>query len=281
MRKFLLFLICVPLFVFSQSITPERVTKIKTATVRVTIEGIAATGSAFFISASGELLTCWHVIEPAFLRDSLGNMRSLRKIYIEEANGTKSEVSIPLSFYQKLYLNARGIDYCLLAPVKPFAKPKIFYKPGDFNKVPEGQELYSCGYPVGMEQPFLFKGVLSTRYIDSSTYYFSKGVQQKIYRDVGLLNLSLNKGCSGGPIIKPGATINDDEVVGIANFMISPYGQSLEEMYSLSNVATEPNTSPMINVIKLFSAVAANVTNGMSSCLSINHFINDIQLLQK
>ena len=135
MRKFLLFLICVPLCVFSQSISPERVTKIKAATVRVTIEGIAAPGSAFFISASGELLTCWHVIEPAFLRDSLGNMRSLRKIYIEESNGNKSEVSIPLSFYQKLYLNARGMDYCLLAPVKPFTKPMTFYKPGDLAQM--------------------------------------------------------------------------------------------------------------------------------------------------
>ncbi len=256
--------------------------KVKAATVRISIEGSPSTGTGFFISAAGNLLTSWHVIEPAFIRDSMGNVAGLRKMYMQTANGQKTELSIPLNFYQKLYLSARSNDYCLLSPVKRPDKPVAFFKTGDFTKVPEGQEVYTCGYPLGMLQPFISRGILSTRYIDSSTYITSvDGLQKKIYRDAALLDLALNKGGSGGPVIIPGATAADDQVIGIANFVLGPFGQATEELSAITENPGAESGSPMRNTLSLFSLIISNTTNGISGCLSINHFLKDIQSLSK
>ncbi len=290
MRKIFLLLWLCPLFALSQSLSPERVAKIKSATVRVSIEGSRETGTAFFISASGELLTCWHVIEPALRRDSVGNLVRILPIYIQSADGTKTQVSIPAVFYQQLYLSARSNDYCLLSPVKPFTKTVIFFNPGNLSKVAEGQEVYTCGYPNGMAQPFISKGILSTKYIDSSTYIIKNGVEKKLNREVALLDLTLNKGNAGGPIITLGTTIADDEVIGIADLMITPFGQTAEEIQVISNAKSttadtdDPGAAAMgivLSSMKLVSSVINNSTHGISACLSLNQFLNDIKTLKK
>jgi len=290
MRKILFFILLCPLFTFSQSLSPGRVAKIKSVTVHVSIEGSRETGTAFFISASGELLTCWHVIEPALHRDSLGNLVSISPIYIQSAEVAKTQVSIPAVFYKQLYISARSNDYCLLSPVKPFTKPVIFFNPGNLNKVPEGQEVYTCGYPNSMPQPFISKGILSTKYIDSSTYVLKNGIQKKINREVALLDLTLNKGNAGGPIIALGATINDDEVIGIADLLVTPFGQTSEEIQVISTAKAttadtdDPGAAAMgivLSSMKLVSSVINNSTHGISACLSLNQFLNDIKLLKK
>ncbi|MCW3088504.1 MAG: hypothetical protein JWQ78_1890 [Sediminibacterium sp.] len=282
MRKLWVILLCVPVFLAAQSLSPERVAKVKSATVLISIEGITATGSGFFISQAGELLTCWHVIEPAFIRDSAGNMTALRRIFIQYADGANAEVSIPAIFYRQLYIQARSKDYCLLSPVQKLQKSFGFYRPGDFSKLNEGQELYSCGYAVGMTQPFVSRGILSTRYTDSSGFVSNNGVDEKVLREVALVDLTINKGFSGGPIIKMGATIEEDEVIGIANFLLSPFGQVANEVNSLlARTQADENTETILKLLKYLSAVNDNESHGIGACLSINHFLQDIQLLKK
>jgi serine protease Do len=283
MRKLLLLLALSPIFLAAQSISPERVAKLKSATVRISVENVPATGTAFFISASGELLTCWHVIEPAFIRDTTGLIVYTRKIFIEFANGDKTEVTVPPVFSAgSLYISGRSNDYCLLTPVKALARPFSFYKLGDFTTVTEGQEIYSCGYPNGMLQPFVSRGIFSTRYIDSAGYLNVNGQEKKVYRDAALLDLAMNKGCSGAPIIKPGASPADDEVIGIANFILNPYGQGIQEVNNiLSKAEADASMAPLLNIMKYLSSVNENASVSISSCLSINHFLKDLQSLKK
>ena len=98
---------------------------------------------------------------------------------------------------------------------------------------------------------------------------------------MAVLDLTMNKGVSGGPVIKPGATIDDDEVIGIADFILGPFGQATEDMYEfVTNAGTGETGSSALDMVRLFSIVIANASNGIIGCLSINHFLKDIQTLK-
>ncbi len=288
MQKWSLLLLCLPILVSAQTLSPERVARIKAATVQLSVEGIEATGSAFYISPAGELLTCWHLIDPAFRTDSLGNIRLGTKIIATNSRGEQKEYGIPAGFLNRLGIRARDLDYCLLAPVVPFDKPVVFLPTGNFDQIPEGQAVYSCGYPNALNQPFISMGRLSTKYTDSSTYKVENGVQQKITREVALLDLAMNKSNSGGPVMVMGNTMENDLVIGIANQLITPFGQVSEDLrqiaQSKSSAEQAGNNASLANVlssIKLFTSVFVNASQSISACLSINHFVADIQSLSK
>ena len=286
MRRFyFLLVLLMPLLSPAQSISPQRVAKLKASTVQVSVEGSLQTGSGFFISASGEILTCWHIIEPALKLDSASGRVIFKKIYIRFADGEKQEVIIPEVFYNKLYLNAVQADYCLLTPVKTLTKNFSWFKLGDLTKINEGQELYSCSYPVNTAIPFISKGILSNKFIDSSAYIMIGSTKQPIKREAALLDMVMNAGQSGAPVIVFGATPEEDEVIGIANFLLSPYGYSLDKLSSTyADEKINDNDAMMAalsNSVKQFAEVFGNSTTGISACLSINVFLRDVRVLKK
>ena len=71
----------------SQSLSPERVAKIKSATVRVIVEGGISIGTGFFINDKGLIITCWHVVLPA--------LQNGKRTYIQFNNNETVEVGIP------------------------------------------------------------------------------------------------------------------------------------------------------------------------------------------
>src|SRR4051794_7318596 len=225
-------LLIVPLYSSSQSLTKERVDKLKNAVVKISLEESSSTGTGFFISGKGEVLTCWHVIEPALIRDSSGNVINVKKIYMDLFCGQRKELYIPTTFFKTLNISAVSNDFCLLSPVGGSYDMKFtFLKIGNFEDIVEGDEIYTSGYPLGLSHQFISRGTFSTKYIDSNLIHHREGVLDlKIKRSVGLLDLTINKGNSGGPIIKLGKNIEDDEVVGIANFLINPFEKYAEQL---------------------------------------------------
>ena len=95
-------------------------------------------------------------------------------------------------------------------------------------------------------------------------------------RNVALLDLTINKGNSGGPIIKVGKTVQEDEVIGITNFQINPFGQNAqnlnEELNKRGNINL-PTGISLTESMKLFSSAIVYSSNGISGCVSINHFL--------
>src|SRR5690348_2356180 len=105
-----------PQLSFSQSLTKERVAKIKKCIGKITIEGSTSTGTGFFISEYGNVLTCWHVIQPAITLDSLGELKNVGRIYIEMVDGNKIELLLPQKFFTpKLNEQAVSNDFCVLS----------------------------------------------------------------------------------------------------------------------------------------------------------------------
>jgi serine protease Do len=263
----------------AQSLSLSRVSKIKTATARITIKGSNSVGTGFLINNEGQMITCWHVISPALFKDSTTNQIGSRKIFAELKNGDTVEYNIPIMFVQDTTLlkNALAYDFCLLIPAKKITAP-AFLKPGNFEQVDEGQEVYTCGFPLGISTPFISKGIISTLYTTNILVPTTNGSNSTIFpRRQALLDLTLNKGNSGGAIVKLGKTEEEDAVIGIADFIINPIAGVSDNLNLMFLNATSSGGSFElfgINPIKMFSLFTQlfeHSSVGVSGCVSFNH----------
>lgn len=261
---------------FSQSLSLERVKKLKAATVRITIENSNSIGTGFFIDEGGLLLTCWHVIEPAIIRDGANNITGLRKISVTINDTIKVEFGIPLSIFNdsNLYRQCLAYDFSILVPSKKLTSKQVFLKLGDFNSVTEGQEVITCGYPIGIEQKFITKGIVSTKYIDTSIAIYTPYGRTKYDRSQALMDITMNRGNSGGAVVLLGNTINDDVVIGIADFIINPIGgiaDTLIKQFDNSSTAVFIGGIDPNKTFSDFTKIISSISIGVSGCVSINH----------
>lgn len=265
-------LLTFPVFSFSQSLSLERVKKIKNATVQVSIDSSTYTGTGFYIDDLGTILTCWHVILPAIKQSGPFN-----KIFVTDVNGKKVEYGILSTFIQDPSTNSDAViyDFCVLLPIKRVTQKTSFLKLGNFNNVSEGEEIVTCGYPFGLKQQFMSKGIISTKYIDSTLWIIrpNSSVKEFTKRDVALMDITLNPGNSGGAIIKIGKTIAEDEVIGIADFLINPISSVSDALVNQFNSASGVFINGLDNAqtFKLFTEFLKNTSVGVSGCISINY----------
>lgn len=262
---------------FTQSLTPERIAKIKACTVRIVVDG-ATSGTGFFVSTFGSVLTCWHVIEPAIIRDSLHRIINLKPILMVLSSGEKISVGIANYCMQKGLSDAMGYDYCLLSSSKDISTDCLKF--GDFDSLSEGEDVYTCGFPIGIEQPFVSKGMVSTKFIDSLNSITNNGKVFKIKRYEALLDITLNAGNSGGAIIKIGKTLDDDQVIGLADFIVNPIGDVNENFLinqfskgvgKYKGEGIDPNSAFIY-----FTEILSKISMGVSGCISTNHFLNGL-----
>jgi serine protease Do len=266
----------------AQSLSSERIAKIKSCTVRITVEGTNSVGTGFFINEIGTVLTCWHVIEPAMVKDSANKLINLKNVYITLSTGEKIEVGFFPYFLSEGYADAIGYDFCVLNLLIKRKTP--FLKVGSFENIKEGQDIYTCGFPVSIEQMFVSKGMVSTIFTDTLNSIFINGKPSRMPRNQALLDLTLNAGNSGGAIIKLGNTIEEDEVVGVADFIINPIGDNnAKDMIKLFSKGinkynlegTDPNKAFIY-----FTQVLSTMSLGVSGCISINHFLNSLSKIK-
>lgn len=265
-------------YLSAQSLSNERISRLKKCVVKVYVEGGVSMGTGFFISENGDVLTCWHVIQPAIKIDSLGNVLDVKRIYIEFINRDTIEMKIPIEYFKpKKNIDALSYDFCVLATDKKVKRKTEFLQIGSFEDIEEGDEIYAAGYPLGIPNQFISKGILSTKYTDSNIIVG----KQMVKRNVALLDLTINKGNSGGPIIKLGKTANEDKVIGIANFSITKNGAIAEQLIKELNEKKidvqindgKGNLLHLTNILKIFAEAITYSSNGISGCVSINHFL--------
>ena len=260
---------------FSQSLSLERVNKLKAATVRVTIENSNSIGTGFFISDDGLLLTCWHVIEPAIIRDAANNITGFKKIFITINDTNKLEAGIPLEFFNDTNLYRKGLayDFSLLVPSKKLTSKQTFLRLGDFDSVNEGQEVFTCGYPIGIEQKFITKGIVSTKYIDTTIAIKTPYSIIKYDRSQALMDITMNRGNSGGAVVLLGKTIEDDVVIGIADFIINPIGNLADSLIKKfeNGMGVEIGGIDTNKTFADLTKILSSISIGVSGCISINH----------
>ncbi len=271
------------MFVFTvpctaQDLGMERVDIIKKSVVKVFINNTSS-GTGFIVNQDCNIITCWHVIQQAITIDTTKQLKINKKIEIELWNKEKYEVGIFSRLFHDRQKNAVAYDYCVLIPIN---KPKTefkFLKVGNFNNISEGDKILTCGYPLGINQQFISTGILSTKWQDTVIVEYNSKIDTLI-KNVAWLDLTMNKGNSGGPILKIGNTLLEDEVIGIATFILSPYAQAAE---SLANAYSNPKADIVSGGLSqaqtnLLYAKAISLNSiGISGCISINHLLNDLQ----
>jgi serine protease Do len=262
---------------FAQSLSVERVSKIKRSTVKISLNN-QILGTGFFIDDKGTVLTCWHVVKSSIFTRS-DKTTGIKSLLIEYSNGKKDSVCIPTRFYNKMNDNSLAYDFCILIPNRPLEKKDAttFLKLGSLTNALEGEEVFTCGYPLGISQQFVSRGIISTKYVDSTNYIFNLKTNVKTFkpRSQALLDLTLNRGNSGGAIIKIGKTIEDDEVIGIADFIVSQMGnegdQLIQNLASRSGRAYINGVDPNAILTQL-AIYISKASNGVSGCIAIDHF---------
>lgn len=285
MNKYIIaFLLIIPTISFSQSLGSERIERLNKSVVRILIDTIPS-GTGFFVHDSGWIATCHHVIEPAYIRDNKTNqITGMKTLYAEFRNGEKVELGIMTYLLNQGYKDAYLYDYSLL---KTQTDPKTDFKTlkiGSWSNVDEGDIVYSCGYPLGIKQRFISQGILSTKWTDTLTLIRNTVSIGKFPREVAWLDLTMNKGNSGGAVIKLGETPKDDEVIGIATFILNPFANEagqLADFLSSGQMQMDLVMGGISNnkINELYAKAIANNSIGVSGCISIDYVYQILRLM--
>jgi S1-C subfamily serine protease len=184
-------------------------------------------------------------------------------------------------------------DFCILTIVNPLKKKLNFLKIGNFNNIAEGEEVYTCGYPLGIKTQFISKGMLSTKDTMNAKRVTINQVNFQVKAEnIGYLDITSNRGNSGGAVVKIGTSPDKDEVIGILDFGLNPLGSladtikaqlsssvgsiqmgTIDQNGNMSQY-TDPNRMAVI-----FADAISNLSIGVSGCISINYLSEALKVV--
>ena len=242
----------------------QRVQRVKEATARVLVNGTPA-GTGFAV-AGNLIATNFHVVQQ--LSAAPGGQTQVTyaaAIQVQLADGRVLPAVPHLSVLGNNLVTALGRDVTLLTVQVNDLKP---LKLGRFADVVEGDRVYLAGYPFGVEQAVVAAGILSTKW--KAPGYLGQGNA----RDVAWLDVTMNKGNSGGPVLLLAEDPARDRVIGVANFSLNPFAQRAEEFANVA--ASFPGNAIIIGVdFKKFSiligAALASQSHGVGGCVAIDY----------
>jgi len=261
-----------------RSSTQKRIENIKKSTVKVLIDK-SKSGTGFFISSDGYVLTNWHVLFNERTRiDKTGKI--LNNFEIVNYKNDTLPVSIEINLSDENNIIKSTIwDVCILKTIVKINT--LFLKIGPFSNAYEGCSVYTCGYPLDLNEPFISIGIISTFF----TQQFDNG-KLHLERKAAWLDMTTNKGNSGGPLIMLGDQPENDLVIGITSFITTPYANILEE---LNQYITQMEQSGGVSLMgidflqyaKLINTTVNSNSVGISGCISLDGIYGDIKPLNK
>ena len=151
-------------------------------------------------------------------------------------------------------------------------------KIGKFANIREGDQIYTSGYPLNVQQQIPSSGILSSKWNESRVEIKRINLKDSlVLREVAWLDITMNRGNSGGPVVKMGKTYKDDEVIGIATFILNPSANAASQLVNYysqprSDINLDGVSSNAINL--LFAQAISNNSIGVSGCISIKYLVN-------
>jgi hypothetical protein len=169
-------------------------------------------------------------------------------------------------------------DYCILEIRTP--KKLLPVNLGNFKDIAEGSHVYIFGYPLISERPRISFGVIATKWTDPVVSYYSQSLPEKRDNtDIALLDISMNRGESGSPIVLMGNTPEEDRVVGIASFVTTPIDQEMKALVDAIKRYTEEryNVICTIELFQLLSKETGHKSIFINGCISIDSLKKRLQ----
>lgn len=276
---FVIFFLLICKLGFNQTIGPlgdkasaiKRIENIRECTGKILVDGIKS-GTGFYVSSNGIILTNWHVVFNERTKiDPDGSITS-KFTFVDNKND-----SIPLKIVLNLskdllIMEAIYWDYCIL---KSTVNEKTNYlKFGDYSSAYEGAPIYTCGYPLDLDDSFISTGIISS--------LRSQKVEKAnviLERKVAWLDITTNKGNSGGPLLILGDRPENDKVIGLMSFITTPYFNTLD---TLNDFVTEmekrreekQDATNFLQYAKRINATVNSNSVGISGCISIEKATN-------
>lgn len=246
--------------------TVQRIESIKQSTGKILIDGIKS-GTGFYVSSDGIIVTNWHVVFNERTKiDTSGKILSNFK-FVDFKNDTIPLI-ILLNLSKDLVVKEALVwDYCIL---KATANVKNrFLKLGDFTSVYEGSTVYTCGFPLDLNEPFISTGIISS--------LFSQSIVPdsiKYDRKVAWLDMTTNKGNSGGPLVLLGDKPENDRVIGLTSFITTPYFNTIDNLNKyIAEMEKRGGVQLMgidfLQYAKLINTAVNANSVGISGCISI------------
>ena len=248
----------------SENRIPQRFKQARESTVRILVNDIPA-GTGFAVT--NELIaTNFHVVQQISAgSDGQTQIGYASNIKVQLADNREFIARPHSSVLGNDLREAVGKDIALLTvPTKDLRPVKI----GRFAEIEEGDAIYLVGFPLGIEQPIIATGVFSTKW--KTKGYLGQGGQ----RDVAWLDITMNKGNSGGPVFLIADDPMQDTVIGIANFNLNPFSQNAEKFAKVA--ADFPGNIMLMGInFKEFSILIgkalASQTHGVGGCIAIDN----------
>jgi len=261
----------------------ERVTQIKKSMVRIVAKfgSQPSNGTGFVVRKDGLIATASHVVRQ-IKTDANGRQTAIDAYPIEVQfnDGTKPLAAkihmTSIDFTKPETVEPVFQDICLLR-VNP-TNSVVPVALGSFSDITEGDDIYLCGYPLGIEQPVVAFGVLSTKVPDSVTNQLA---DRKItwFREIAWLDITMNRGNSGGPILLIGKEPKDDKVIGVASFGLTPLDKRLGALIQALETGGVDIGLGVVSFIRLFTLTKESLLSssvGVSACVWIDYLKNKI-----
>lgn len=241
-----------------------RVQQVKASIVRILVNGLPS-GTGFAVK-SNLVATNFHVVQQATATtDGNTQIGYAAKIEVLLPDGRRLSATPHASVLNAGFQAALSKDVALLVvPVNDLKPLKL----GRFADASEGDSIYLAGYPLAVEQPVVATGILSTKWKTGG--YLGQGGP----RDVAWLDVTMNKGNSGGPVLLMADNPVDDVVVGIANFNLNPFAQRAEEFGRIA--AGFPGSVVMMGInfgqfASIVSAAMSAQSHGVGGCIAVDY----------
>lgn len=251
----------------------ERINSIKKSVVRVFVDN-QPSGTGFVISKDGLIVTCFHVVDKIQKDDNgKSTITYASKIEVEFNNGEKIQAKIP-EYWQNSHSDMIVYDYFFLkVDVKTPLSPMQL---GNFSDAYEGANVYLAGYPLGINQAIVSRGMISTKWVQPLS------IENKtLKREVAWLDITMNKGNSGGPVVLVGENPEDDKVIGMATFILNPFENSSKKIINIAQ--SFPGSAVIMGInFKDFATDVGQTMSlmslGVSGCVSVEYIKRQLGL---
>ncbi len=255
----------------------ERIAQIRKSTVRILVDG-KPKGTGFVISEHGLIATAFHVVARTIPSPHMqAHITYATTIEVLFDDGERLPAIIHMSCIGKGLHGSIIRDYCILHVTT--SKKLLPLRLGSFSDVYEGAPVYLAGYPLVSDRPCTAFGVVSAVWKEPVVSYHNQLIPEKKNRTgVALLDIAMNRGHSGGPIVLIGETPAEDRVIGIASFISTPLDQELKTLVAAIRSYTEESQSVVcsLELLQILWKERGGHSLFISGCISVDHLKNRI-----